>query len=52
MQDTSPAAKKPRDERRDARSGDAARADTWFEDSADRPVDEPLIALLPLPDQS
>lgn len=51
MQDTSPAAKKPRDERT-TRSGDAARAQTptWFEDSADRPVDEPLIALLPLPD--
>lgn len=54
MQDTSPAAKKPRDERRSARSGDTARAQTptWFEDSADRPVDEPLIALLPLPDSS
>jgi len=50
MQDTSPAAKKPRDEPIPGRVADGAtRADrTWFEDVGDRPVDEPLIALIPL----
>jgi hypothetical protein len=45
MQDTSPA-KKPRDE---PKPGRAAR--TWFEEVGDQPVDEPVIALILLPDE-
>jgi hypothetical protein len=48
MQDTSPAAKKPRDKPIPGHVADGAiRAEnTWFEDVGDRPVDEPLIALI------
>jgi len=54
MRDTSPAASQPRDE---PISGHAADGEpwaevTWFEDCDDRPVDEPLIALIPIPEQS
>lgn len=49
MQDTSPAARQPRDE--EAPRGSRA-AETWFENGAEPPPDDPLIALLPLPEQS
>jgi hypothetical protein len=49
MQDTSPAESQPRDP--EAPRGSRA-AETWFENGADEPADEPLIALLPLPEQS
>jgi hypothetical protein len=48
MQNTSPAAKTPRDEPIPGHVADGAnRAEsTWFEDVGDRPADEPLIALI------
>jgi hypothetical protein len=51
MQDTSPAARTPRDDE-PARGGDDgdSRAATWYEKDGGTPADEPLIALLPLPD--
>jgi hypothetical protein len=53
MQDTSPAARQPRDEPVPGRvaDGETRAAVTWFEDWGDQPVDEPLIALIPLPDE-
>ncbi len=49
MRDTSPAASQPRDEPVDGRADGEPRAEvTWFEDRDDRPVDEPLIALIPI----
>lgn len=54
MQDTSPAARTPRDD--EPAPGhvddDTCAAATWYEEGADLPVDEPLIALIPLPDLS
>jgi hypothetical protein len=45
----SPAAKAPREDKR--RRDDETRADaTWYEECARRPVDDPLIATIPLPD--
>lgn len=55
MQDTSPAARTPRDDepvRGRAAADDSCAAITWYEDGGAPPVDEPLIALLPLPDLS
>jgi hypothetical protein len=52
MQDTSPAARTPRDDEPvpgRVADDEVCWAVTWFED-VDRPVDEPLIALIPLPD--
>jgi len=53
MQDTSPAASQPRDEPIPGRVADCETrlAITWFEDCGDQPTDEPLIALIPLPDE-
>ena len=50
MRDT---AKTPRDEPKHGRTADdEARAeDTWYEESSRRPVDDPLIATIPLPDK-
>lgn len=52
MQDTSPAASQPRDEPlRGGVADGATRAEvTWYEDVAEQPGDEPLIALIPLPE--
>ncbi|MFI7680622.1 hypothetical protein [Actinophytocola sp. NPDC049390] len=57
MQDTSPAARTPRDdEPAPGRVGggdawdDTCAAVTWYEEGDDQPADEPLIALIPLPD--
>jgi hypothetical protein len=49
MRDT---ARTPRDEPKHGRAADdEARAeDTWYEECARRPVDDPLIATIPLPD--
>jgi hypothetical protein len=44
-----PAAKTPRDDRH-GRNKDDERNCTWYEESARHPVDEPLIATIPLPD--
>lgn len=55
MQDTSPAARTPRDDEPvpgRVADGDTSAAVTWYEDGGDPPVDEPLIALIPLPDLS
>jgi hypothetical protein len=67
MQDTSPAARTPRDDEPvpgrvadgdsagglgDRSPDDSSAAVTWFEESVDPPADEPLIALIPLPDLS
>ena len=54
MQDTSPAARTPRDDEPapgTVDGGERCATVTWFEED-DRPVDEPLIALIPLPDLS
>jgi hypothetical protein len=53
MQDTSPAAKKPRDKPIQGRvaNGTTRAERTWFEDAGDQPVDEPVIALILLPDE-
>lgn len=53
MQDTSPAARTPRDEPvpGTVADGELSAKVTWYEDD-DRPFDEPLIALIPLPDLS
>ena len=49
MRDT---AKTPRDDPKHGRADNEARADdTWYEESARRPVDDPVIATIPLPDQ-
>ncbi len=56
MQDTSPAARTPRDGEpapgRVADGADTCAAVTWYEEGGDQPADEPLIALIPLPDLS
>jgi hypothetical protein len=55
MQDTSPAAKTPRDNEPvpgRVADGDTCAAVTWYEECADPPADEPLLALIPLPDLS
>jgi hypothetical protein len=38
------------DEPRHRRGGDKSRQETWYEECARHPVDEPLIATIPLPD--
>ena len=49
MRDT---AKTPRDDPKHGRADEATRADdTWYEESARRPVDEPVIVTIPLPDE-
>jgi hypothetical protein len=42
----------PRDDeqRRGRASDDDTRKDTWYDDCKRQPVDEPLIATIPLPD--
>ena len=55
MQDTSPAARTPRDDEPvpgRVADDDTSAAVTWYEESGDPPADEPLIALIPLPDLS
>ena len=59
MQDTSPAARTPRDDEPvpgrvggDDTCDDTCAAVTWYEEGGDPPVDEPLLALIPLPDLS
>lgn len=53
MQDTSPAASQPRPEPDTGTGADAAWAEvTWYEDVEGPLVDTPLIALIPLSDES
>lgn len=55
MQDTSPAARTPRDDEPvpgRVADGDMCAAVTWYEEGGGQPTDEPLIALIPLPDLS
>lgn len=53
MQDTSPAARTPRDDEPvPGHVEDTCAAATWYEESGKPPPDDPLIALLPLPDLS
>jgi hypothetical protein len=42
----------PRDDeqRRGRSSDDESREATWYEEAARRPVDDPVIATIPLPD--
>jgi hypothetical protein len=50
MQDTSPAARTPRDDEPvPGTAADGEPTATWYEED-DRSVDDPLIALIPLPD--
>jgi hypothetical protein len=49
MQDTSPAASQPRDEPVPGHGADE-QVSTWFDACAQPPADEPLIALIPVPD--
>jgi hypothetical protein len=49
MQDTSPAASQPRDERAPGPGADE-QVPTWFDGCAEPPADLPLIALIPVPD--
>ena len=47
MRDT----RKPRDdEQRRGHGSDDDTRDTWYEDSPRRPVDDPVITTIPLPD--
>lgn len=55
MQDTSPAARTPRDDEPvpgRVADGDTCAAVTWYEESGVPPVDEPLITLNPPRDRS
>lgn len=49
MQDTSPAASQPHDERVPGPGADE-QVPTWFDACAEPPADLPLIALIPVPD--
>ncbi len=49
MQDTSPAASQPRDEPNPGHVADE-QVSTWFDACPRPPADEPLIALIPVPD--